>query len=161
MIESIVEFIRTHMPGSSGLIWAVIIAFTGTLLVVLGAGYAVLRVPHDYFHNPEARRFWTGSHPILRVFFIALKNLIGVLLFLVGIITVLPGVPGPGALIMLIAILFLDFPGKMRFERWLFGRPMVFSRINRLRQRYGRPPIEIPPAPSTVGAKPEKRSAYE
>jgi hypothetical protein len=144
MTDWIVEFFRAYTPGWTGLIWGLFVAITGTLLLMIIAGYIVLRVPHDYFHNPEARRFWTTSHPILRGLFIVLKNLIGVLLLVVGVITIVPGVPGPGALMILIAILFLDFPGKMRLERWLFGHPLVFSQVNRLRARYGRPPISMP-----------------
>ena len=153
MTDWIVEFFRTYTPGWDGLIWGLCIAVTGTLLLMLAAGYIVIRVPSDYFHNPEARRFWTTRHPILRGFFIGVKNLIGVLLLGVGLITIVPGVPGPGALIILIAILFLDFPGKMRMERWLFGHPLVFSKVNRLRARYGRPPIVMPPPAAT--SKPE------
>lgn len=159
MTDWIVEFFRTYTPGWNGLIWGLCIAVIGTLLLMLAAGYIVLRVPADYFHNPEARRFWTTRHPILRACFIALKNIIGVLLLVVGLVTIVPGVPGPGALIMLIAILFLDFPGKMRMERWLFGHPLVFSKINRLRARYGREPIVMPTTPES--SKAEKRGVYE
>ena len=37
----------------------------------------------------------------------------------------------------------MDFPGKRRLERWLVSRPTVLNTINRLRQRYGKPPLVL------------------
>jgi hypothetical protein len=38
----------------------------------------------------------------------------------------------------------IDFPGKFRFERWLVAREPVRQSINWLRNRAGRPPLELP-----------------
>jgi hypothetical protein len=55
----------------------------------------------------------------------------------------MPGIPGPGLLVILIGITVMDFPGKRRLERWVVGRPGVLGAINRLRRRYGRPPLVL------------------
>jgi hypothetical protein len=39
--------------------------------------------------------------------------------------------------------MLLDFPGKRRLEQWLVRRAAVLSAINRLRQRYGKPPLVV------------------
>ena len=50
--------------------------------------------------------------------------------------------PGQGVLTILIGLTLLDFPGKRRFVRRLLMRPRVFRVINRLRRRFGRPPLK-------------------
>jgi hypothetical protein len=115
-----------------------VVSSVGGLAVV---GFIVVRLPADYFSETRERRFLTGRHPILRVMGLALKNLAGVVIVAIGIVLVMPGVPGPGALTILIGIMLLDFPGKLRLERWLVSRPSVFKAINSLRVRHHRPPL--------------------
>jgi len=103
----------------------------------------VIRMPPDYFtdeyqKNPRYRNRW------LHILFAVFRNLLGVFLVALGIVLSLPGVPGQGLLTILIGVMLLDFPGKIRFERWLATRRGVLSRINKLRARYGRPPMLVP-----------------
>ena len=53
----------------------------------------------------------------------------------------LPGIPGPGVLIIFVGIMLLDFPGKRELERRLVSRPGILGKINGLRTRYGKPPL--------------------
>jgi hypothetical protein len=39
--------------------------------------------------------------------------------------------------------MLLDFPGKRRLEQWLVRRATVLRAMNRLRQRYGKPPLVV------------------
>ena len=55
----------------------------------------------------------------------------------------LPVVPGPGILIFVLGVMLLDFPGKRRLEQWLVRRATVLRAMNRLRQRYGKPPLVV------------------
>ena len=116
----------------------------GTLLTALW----LVKVPADFFCAHRANDFWTRRHPIVRWGGRVLKNLLGASLIVLGIILSLPGVPGPGVLTMLFGVTLLDFPGKRRLERWLIGRPAVLSAVNRLRQRYGKPPVVLEPRPA-------------
>jgi hypothetical protein len=66
----------------------------------------------------------------------------------VGVIFILGGLamlvlPGQGLLTIVIGVSLLDFPGKRVLERRLLSRPMVLQAINRLRQRFGRPPLRF------------------
>jgi hypothetical protein len=58
-----------------------------------------------------------------------------------------PGVPGQGLLTILIGVMLLDFPGKRRLERWLLRRRGVLAAINKVRARYGRPPLVLDAPP--------------
>ena len=71
------------------------------------------------------------------------KNLAGAVLVLLGLVMALPGIPGQGILTMIIGFTLLDFPGKRRLERRLIGRPSMLRRINQLRARFQRAPLEM------------------
>jgi hypothetical protein len=58
----------------------------------------------------------------------------------------LPLVPGPGALLMLLGLAVAEFPGKYRLELALIRLPHVLSSVNRLRARFGKPPLLDPPS---------------
>jgi hypothetical protein len=111
------------------------------LLLTAGSLALVLRItlalPVDYFERPHPRRrAWT----LKRV----ARNMGGVLLVAVGAVLSIPGIPGQGVLTMLVGVLLLDFPQRQRLERALLGRPGVLPALNRLRARFGRPPLRPP-----------------
>ena len=70
-----------------------------------------------------------------------LKNLVGGILLLGGIAMLV--LPGQGLLTMLIGVSLMDFPGKRTIERKLVSRPVILETINRVRQRFDRPPLLI------------------
>ena len=49
--------------------------------------------------------------------------------------------PGQGILTIIIGIMFINFPGKYRLERWVVLRGPVLTIINRLRHRAGHAPL--------------------
>jgi hypothetical protein len=114
-----------------------------TLGGALIAGVVLVKLPANYFCNNYRREIWPGKHPALRWAGRVLKNLCGASLVVLGAVLSVPGIPGPGLLMILFGISLLDFPGKRRLERWLVGRPVVLNTTNRLRQRYGKPPIVL------------------
>lgn len=71
------------------------------------------------------------------------RNLLGVILVIVGVFLSLPGVPGQGILTILVGIMVLDFPSKRRLVAKLVRRPGVLRSINRLRNRFGKPPLVL------------------
>jgi hypothetical protein len=118
--------------------------FVITLFVSLGVVLLVLlRLSETYFTAPRRPHF-ESAHPVLRILLIVLKNLLGVAVIAAGILMSIPGVPGQGILTILIGLMLVDFPGKYRFERALIRRPAVHHVINRLRARFGRPPLQVP-----------------
>jgi hypothetical protein len=113
-------------------VWVVLTA--GSLAIVLRV---VLGLPADHFERePERRRPWT----LRRV----ARNAAGLLLVAVGAVLSLPGIPGQGLLTVLVGVLLVDFPRRRRLERALLGRPGVLPTLNRLRARFGRPPLRPP-----------------
>ena len=121
--------------------------FAGSLLVV---SLLLVTLPPTYFQDDHPRDFWPNRHPALRLAGQIAKNVVGFVLLVVGIILALPGVPGQGILTLLIGVMLLEFPGKRRFERAIVGRPHILAAINRLRQRFRKPPLILDRSPHTA-----------
>ena len=103
--------------------------------------YALVKLPATYFHSSHSRDFWADRHLALRWSGLIMKNLIGLILIALGVLMSLPGVPGPGIVTVLLGLVMLDIPGKRPFETRLVKRPSVLRTINRLREKFGKPPL--------------------
>ena len=68
---------------------------------------------------------------------ILLKNVVAVILIIVGIILI--PLPGQGVLTVLIGIVISDIPGKRKLERRIIRSPMILSALNNIRSRFNRP----------------------
>lgn len=123
--------------------WLVAGSIAMFLLTPVAVGWALVRLPPDYFTNERRRALGSWSaHPALRLALLAGKNLLGVLLIVAGLLMLL--VPGQGLLTITVGLVLTDFPGKFRLERWIVKRPSVWRSINWLRRRAHRAPIERP-----------------
>jgi hypothetical protein len=110
---------------------------------LIGATWAVRRLPVDYLLSEP------DHYPLALTPLRALKNLVGVVLFVLGVIMLV--LPGQGLLTIIAALALMDFRGKRRLERRLMLRPRVFTAINRLRLRAGQPRLLSPDPSLTHG----------
>jgi hypothetical protein len=117
-----------------------VVTFVGSIAVV---SFLLVKLPEDYFSTHYDRDFWLDRHPVVRWSGVVVKNVLGALLVLLGLVMSLPGVPGQGVLTILLGVMLLDFPGKQRLERKIVSRPRVQHAINRLRARFRRPPLVL------------------
>lgn len=109
-----------------------IVAFLLTALLV---PLALARMPKDYFlREPRAHQ----APLVLRV----LKNALGVSLVLLGLAMLV--LPGQGLITVVLGLGLVDFPGRRRAELAVIGRPGILKSVNRLRQKLGREPLELP-----------------
>jgi len=115
-------------------------------LITSGFGIAVVvLLPADHFTRGPQPGIWWRRHQAIRWTVLVLKNALGAVMFILGIVMSLPLVPGPGLVFILVGLSLLDFPGKRRLERRLLVYPRVRRFLDRVRERFGRPPLEIPP----------------
>ena len=127
----------------AGLWWGVAVS-VGLALASAALGVLiVISWSVDHFKDGERPPLWRHRHPAVRALGIAGKNLAGLVLFVVGLVMALPGIPGQGILTMIVAVTLIDFPGKRGLERRLIGRPWVLRQLNRLRARFHRPPLQM------------------
>jgi hypothetical protein len=127
----------------AGLWWGIAISVGLAVVSLAVAAAVVVSWPPDNFKGSHRPRFWAGRHPALRILGLVGKNVAGVVMFLLGLVMALPGVPGQGFLTMIIAVTLVDFPGKHELERRLVGRPWVLRQLNAIRRRFHRPPLEV------------------
>jgi len=125
------------------LLWAGGLSLLGLATVVLGVPWVVARLPRDYF-NQAHRAVWrsSGEEPWFALVLGGLKNLVGAVLVLLGVIMLVT--PGQGLITLLVGLLLMNFPGKYQLERWLVGRRGVLSALNWMRRRGGHPPFDPP-----------------
>jgi hypothetical protein len=141
MIELFSEYIPAITWGNV-LIGAAI--FLGSFLLNLAIVSAILvKLPADHFNKNRKTKFWDGPRPALHAAKVIGKNLVGVFLVALGVVLSLPGVPGQGLLTILLGIMLLDFPGRDRLEQKLLSKPSIVNTINRLRGRFGKPPLVL------------------
>ena len=107
----------------------------GSIIVVM------VKIPPTYFSIHHRRDFLPDRVWYVRYGAVVAKNILGVFLILLGIILSLPGVPGQGILTILLGLIMLDIPGKRPIEARIIQRPAVLSAVNKLRARYGKPPL--------------------
>jgi hypothetical protein len=122
--------------------WAVLIFLVTYAASIIAVGFLLIRLPSNYFSESSDCDRSSGRRPgswVVRL----LKKSIGSFVVILGGMMALPGVPGPGLLIMLLGIMLGDFRGQHRFERWLIRRPGVLFIINTLRKSFGVPPIHV------------------
>jgi hypothetical protein len=117
-----------------------LVTFAISLAIV---SFIMVKIPADYFQKNRPRELWSDKHPVVRFLGVFAKNLLGVVLVVLGILMSIPGVPGQGILTILLGIMLLDFPGKRNLEHRLVSRPQVYSAINKLRQRFGKPALVL------------------
>jgi hypothetical protein len=116
--------------------------FLLTFMISLAVcGALIIALPPRYFVDDH--KLWSGRHPLIRSFGIIGKNLLGVLLIVVGALLSVPGMPGQGILTIAIGVVLLDIPGKHRLVRSIVKRRGVLRSINRFRAWFGRPALVV------------------
>lgn len=139
MLHTIWQWLKIHeellfLLGLFSVITFVVSTFIVPLFVIL--------LPCDYFTNEEkARHFYKLPAPLLAVL-VVLKNILGIIFILTGIILLV--LPGQGLLTILLGVLLLDFPYKRKVEIKVIGEAHVLNGINWMRKKFGKEPLIAP-----------------
>jgi hypothetical protein len=134
-------------------VWLVglsIIMFLGSLILL---PIVIIRLPTDYFIRDHKKP--VPNRPLRsllwRVMLRLLKNLLGGLMLLAGLLMLIT--PGQGIIAILVALMLLDIPGKVRLKKALLARPAAHAAINKIRRLTGCEPLQMPPTSSAAAAK--------
>lgn len=119
-----------------------VVFFVGSLIAI---PFILVRLPTDFFDTRVPRRWMDNHHPVLRLLGHIAKNVVGAIFLFAGLLMLF--LPGQGILTMLIGVTMLDFPGKRKLEAKMIGQPAVLNAVNNMRQKFGKPPLTIAPAP--------------
>jgi len=126
------------------LLWASALSLVMLVASLVGIPWVITRLPHDYFSR-EDRVAWNAlpRHPALRLLTASLKNLLGLVLVILGLVMLVT--PGQGLLTLFVGLLLMNFPGKYHLERWLILHRSICRSLNWLRRRLGKLPFDRPP----------------
>ena len=101
-------------------------------------------LPEDYFKSENRNLISSvqnSRYPLLRLLVLITKNFFGVLLLLSGILMLV--LPGQGVLTIITGLVFMDYPGKYKFERKLLRQKGVINSINWIRSRLSKPSLKV------------------
>ena len=101
-------------------------------------------LPEDYFKSENRNLISSvqnSRYPLLKLLVLIIKNFFGVLLLLSGILMLV--LPGQGILTIITGLVFMDYPGKYKFERKLLKQKGVINSINWIRSRLSKPSLKI------------------
>jgi Putative transmembrane protein (PGPGW) len=141
-LDTLLAWIENNQTAAMGLGAFSIVTFLGTLALV---PFLIARIPPDYFTRRHREHdYRRDRHPLVHHLLVILKNLLGAVLFVAGVVMLV--LPGQGVLTILLGVMLMDFPGKFRLEQRLLGRPSVLKSINWIRAKAHQPPLETPTA---------------
>lgn len=139
VITAVYEWAGHH----SLLLWGVsavsLIMFIGTVAML---PFVVARIPDDYFLRSAERSSRCRQTSPSRLLYLVVKNLVGVVFIIAGIIMLF--IPGQGIVTILIGIMLMNFPGKRLLALRLVRQPSVLKAVNWMRARSQRPPLVLP-----------------
>lgn len=145
MIHEIGRWIEDHIHIPGLPVWAsvLVIAMAMAAVSIVVTAIALIYIPSDYFTDAAAHRKVHYQHPIIRWAVRILRNILGWFLIALGIVLSFPGVPGQGLLTILLGVMLAEFPGKRRLEMKLIRMDRVRTAVDRLRARFGQPPLQV------------------
>lgn len=91
-------------------------------------------MPCDYFlisHKEYVKQ--RVKHPVLRILVHIIKNILGIVFILFGLVMLF--MPGQGILTTLLGITFLDFPFKRSLEIKIISQQKVLLIVNAIRSK--------------------------
>ena len=101
-------------------------------------------LPEDYFKSENRNLISSvqnSRYPLLKLLGLITKNFFGVLLLLSGILMLV--LPGQGILTIITGLVFMDYPGKYKFERKLLRQKGVINSINWIRSLLSKPSLKV------------------
>ena len=117
---------------------SVVIVILSMVLVPL----IIILIPSDYFIHQERKKvLHYENKPILDIISTVLKNIVGVIFIVAGIIMLFT--PGQGVLTIFAGLLLVDFPNKYKYEKRLLKKEKVLKTINWIRTKAGREPLRV------------------
>ena len=119
---------------------SIFILITSVFMMVLIISF----LPEDYFKSENRNLISSvqnSRYPLLKLLVLITKNFFGVLLLLSGILMLV--LPGQGILTIITGLVFIDYPGKYKFERKLLKQKGVINSINWIRSRLSKPSLKV------------------
>ncbi len=136
------DWLKNSPINSEWLAALATISLVTFLLSLIVIPWIVVRLPADYFTDETRPKLpFKDAHPIIGLSINLLKNIMGVVLIIAGILMLV--LPGQGILTILIGLGLVNFPGKYKLERYLVTKTGVLKGMNWLRKKANKPPLRV------------------
>lgn len=143
MLEDISQWFTAHQVligqiGNASLVMLVV--------TIVAMPAAIMKLPQDYFISEQRKPARESrQHPFFWSIVSGLKNLVGLILIVAGLVMLV--LPGQGTVTILIGLAISNFPGKFAIERRIACQPAVGKTLNKIREWTNTPPLSMPDAP--------------
>ena len=122
------------------ILWLGSISFLVFIFSLISIKWLVALIPNDYFIE-DKRNKYQSSYPLTWLISIIIKNIVGYILIIGGILMLV--LPGQGLFTIIIGLMLSNYPGKYFIERKFIAIPSVLKTINWLRKKSNKPPLEV------------------
>ena len=122
------------------ILWLGSISFLVFIFSLISIKWLVALIPSDYFIE-DKRNKYQSSYPLTWLISIIIKNIVGYILIIGGILMLV--LPGQGLFTIIIGLMLSNYPGKYFIERKFIAIPSVLKTINWLRKKSNKPPLEV------------------
>ena len=106
---------------------------------LLSIKWLVNQIPNDYLIKSKTETSLDKLPAPLRILIYILKNLIGYLLIIGGIVMLI--LPGQGLLTIMMGLVLSNYPGKKTFEKKIIASKPILRAINWTRKKSGVKPL--------------------
>ena len=130
MIGILVEWIKQHIYI---LYWLGGISLFLFIVTAIAVPLFVIYLPSDFFMKEKRKKSFEKIHFTIRILIFAVKNIIGIILVIAGILMLI--LPGQGIITILIGLVLVDFPGKKNLMLLILSNPIVQNAINWIRKK--------------------------
>lgn len=114
--------------------WSTLIGLVGLMGSLIVVPWILIKLPPDYFFAEKRKKCpWGHCPPMIRSLLLIIKNILGAMLILSGIIMLF--IPGQGMLTMMAGIVLMDFPYKYKIMRKIIKNSKILRFINKLRKK--------------------------
>ena len=137
LIDQISEIILNY---KNFILWLGSISFLVFIFSLISIKWLVALIPSDYFIENKRNKY-QSSYPLTWLISIIIKNIVGYILIIGGILMLV--LPGQGLFTIIIGLMLSNYPGKYFIERKFIAIPSVLKTINWLRKKSNKPPLEV------------------
>ena len=122
------------------ILWLGSISFLVFIFSLISIKWLVALIPSDYFIEVKRNKY-QSSYPLTWLISIIIKNIVGYILIIGGILMLV--LPGQGLFTIIIGLMLSNYPGKYFIERKFIALPSVLKTINWLRKKSNKPPLKV------------------
>lgn len=102
----------------------------------------VQSLPADYFKKRKIRAKPAWIPFPLHILYLVVKNIVGIVLILLGLAMLV--LPGQGLITLIIGIILTDIPGERKAFLFILRKTPVLKAMNWLRKKKNKPLFELP-----------------